>query len=573
MPLIAILLTALAIQGTKPLLLGDSSLTPSSAEVSVSREGASALVFVKPGKDDYPGVALAAPGKAWDLSKFGHVEARLTNRGAKPITLSLRVDNAGDWRDNPWNAESVTLAPGQSGAVTAIFGYSYGHKPGYRLKPSSIPQLLLFASKSAEPQAFSIESIVAAGPAGEKPPVAPEDVRVRPLGGILLESPMIAGTSLTIGAKTGRWDLRDKDGIRFTLHNPGATPARVQVRVESNGGPSAPVAADIPPGKTVTVDVPFAGSEPYDLDRPDTQKRITSDAVRQFVVESDVLVATERVVAVAAPANLPAWVGKRPPVAGEWTKTLDEEFDGKALDRTVWKTEGENYYDKVSHWSRENAVLGGGAMRLRFEKRRGHHNDDPKRPDSDYAVGYLDTFGLWRQRYGYFEARMKIPAAPGLWPAFWMMPDRGPDPSKGEQWQRQDTGNGGMEFDIMENLTRWGDRRYNIAMHYDGYQKEHKAVGSDRIYVQPDKEGFLTCGLLWTPGEAVYYCNGREVLRWKSPRVSNVPSILMFTLPSGGWDNDALDDAKLPSDFVIDYVRVWQRKDLASAADGKMKAR
>jgi hypothetical protein len=38
----------------------------------------------------------------------------------------------------------------------------------------------------------------------------------------------------------------------------------------------------------------------------------------------------------------------------------------------------------------------------------------------------------------------------------------------------------------------------------------------------------------------------------------------MFTLPSGGWDNSPLDDGRLPDDFVIDYVRVWQRKDLAN---------
>jgi beta-glucanase (GH16 family) len=76
-------------------------------------------------------------------------------------------------------------------------------------------------------------------------------------------------------------------------------------------------------------------------------------------------------------------------------------------------------------------------------------------------------------------------------------------------------------------------------------------------------DGWITAGLLWTPGSAIYYCNGREVLRWEDPRISSVPADLMFTLPCGGWDNNALDDAKLPGDFVIDYVRCWQRKDLA----------
>jgi beta-glucanase (GH16 family) len=243
-------------------------------------------------------------------------------------------------------------------------------------------------------------------------------------------------------------------------------------------------------------------------------------------------------------------------VGGEWAKTFDDEFDGKALDPKVWTVEGENYYDKVSHWSKKNVLLGGGVVKLRYEKKRGYQNDDPKRDETPYASGFLDTYGLWTQRYGYFEARMKLPKAPGLWPAFWMMPDRGV--AAGEQWKRQDTANGGMEFDIMEHLTRWGSHRYNIAMHYDGYEANHKVIGSDRVYVRPDKDGFITCGLLWEPGSLTYYCNGREVLRWVSPRVSSVPAILMFTMPSGGWDNDPIDDARLPDDFVVDYVRVWK---------------
>ena len=158
-----------------------------------------------------------------------------------------------------------------------------------------------------------------------------------------------------------------------------------------------------------------------------------------------------------------------------------------------------------------------------------------------------------------------MPTAPGLWPAFWMMPDRGA--AVEPQWKRQDTGSGGMELDILEYLTRWGPCRFNIAHHWDGYGKDHKSNGSDRIYAQPDKDGFITAGVLWTPGVTAYYYNGQEVLRWEDPRVSTVPAIMMFTLPMGGWDNSPLDDARLPDDFVIDYVRVWQRKDLAGGAE------
>ena len=161
---------------------------------------------------------------------------------------------------------------------------------------------------------------------------------------------------------------------------------------------------------------------------------------------------------------------------------------------------------------------------------------------------------------------MKLPRAPGLWPTFWLMPDRGA--GVGPHDHRQDTANGGMEFDIMEHLTRWGPYRYNIALHWDGYGKQHKAIGSACNYVQADKDGFITSGLLWTPGSAVFYGNGKELFRWEDPRICTVPSGIIIEITTGGWDNNAVDDAQLPADYLIDYVRVWQRKDLASEVDG-----
>jgi len=173
------------------------------------------------------------------------------------------------------------------------------------------------------------------------------------------------------------------------------------------------------------------------------------------------------------------------------------------------------------------------------------------------------------QRYGYFEARVKLPTAPGLWPTFWLMPDRGA--AAGPQWKRQDTADGGMEFDIMEHLTRWGPYRYNIAVHWDGYGKEHKSVGSATNYIQADKDGFITSGLLWTPGSAIFYCNGKEIGRWEDARVGNVASGILIEMTTGGWDNNAVDDAQLPADYILDYVRVWQRKDLAPDAGASNK--
>jgi beta-glucanase (GH16 family) len=557
---------------------------------------------MQPGQDAYPGIGIKPEGAAWNLSAYGHIEAKVVNLGAQPLTLAMRVDNAGDWHDNPWNTETVTLAPGAHGVIDTMFGYSYGHKPGFALKPEAVVNLLLFAGKSDAVQSFRLESLVAAGVPGEKPPVAPDDVRIEPPHGILLGHGMrlpasqvatqgvqasVTGESIQMTLTSaegtllfrpaaGRWDLRHSLEVRVTLRNAGKQALTPAVRLDSNGGSSEWFEAKEPvaSGAETTITAPFAGSTPKDMGVNGGQgsgSNVTSDSISGIVIrgrgaEGSVL-RIEAITANTPPAVLPDWLGKRPPVAGDWTQTLDDEFNGASLNTSVWNVTGENYYDKVSHWSKDDVLVGNGVVRLRYEKKTGFHNDDPSRPKSPYSAGYLDTYGKWTQRYGYFEARMKLPTAPGLWPAFWMMPDRGA--ANGDQGKRQATTDGGMEFDIMEHLTRWGPYRYNIAMHYDGYEKDHKALGSDRIYMQPDKDGYITCGLLWTPGSAKFYCNGREVLQWENPRISSVASDLMFTIPSGGWDNNALDDARLPADWIVDYVRVWQRKDLAGANPGQ----
>ena len=323
----------------------------------------------------------------------------------------------------------------------------------------------------------------------------------------------------------GRWDLRDATEVRVKLKNEGLTPITPSVQVTSNGGPTDIVTAAAPlnageetqliasfipavPGKGTRV--PKAG---YYGNQPGTGTSFSQRCGRRRQDHGQARRPGEaagridhgRCASGGAPRLARQAAAGRPATG---SRRFDEEFDGPTIDQTKWNIYGPNYWDRASHWTKDNLILEDGMAKFRFEKKRGFHNDnsDPKvdpqnlsgQKQSDYACGYLDTYGKWVQRYGYFEARVKLPRAPGLWPTFWMIPDRGA--AVGPHDKRNDTGNGGMELDIMEHLTRWGPYRYNIALHFDGYGKEHKSVGSPFNYVQADKDGFITPGLLWTAG-------------------------------------------------------------------------
>ena len=84
-------------------------------------------VVISPGEANFPGVNIVPPaGSPFDGSTFGYMQAEPTNTGTAPVRLTLRVDNAGDWRQNPWSSEAIGLEPGATGIVKVYFGYTVG---------------------------------------------------------------------------------------------------------------------------------------------------------------------------------------------------------------------------------------------------------------------------------------------------------------------------------------------------------------------------------------------------------------------------------------------------------------
>jgi len=153
--------------------------------------------------------------------------------------------------------------------------------------------------------------------------------------------------------------------------------------------------------------------------------------------------------------------------------------------------------------------------------------------------------------YGKFEIRAKVPGGSGSWPAIWMMPtdaEHGPWPKSGE-------------IDIMEYIGVEPDNLH-FTTHYQGMTGTHSQKGALTVISQPyDK--FITFTFVWTPTKLEWYADGKlchsYIKTSDDPKVwpYNKKFYLMLNLAYGGWGGPA-DDTKLPHQFLVDYVRVYQ---------------
>lgn len=612
--------------GSEKILVVDASTDPSSFQVDdgvdVAVDSSSSALKIQFGtQGSYPAVRLPKPADGWDLSKFTAVAADVENTGATPVVVALRVDNPGDWRQSPWNTEMTKLAPGQKKKLMVTFGKSDGGNPGYPLDSSKVSNIQIFSTKPPADSSVLVHGVSAVGTAAVKGGTAAAQ------GEESLNAPAISGELLILNAKTqpsefetksavvsmgeeqgakvlnvrfqaqesypavefpipdGGWNLAHFAGVQVDVTNNSDKPVMAGLRMDNPGDwktePWNTQLNKVGPGETKTIQAYFGknnGAPGFPLNSANISKlQVFLEKPKQDteVVVSDLKAfgtaeasATESFTKPAdreKPVTVPEWVGKRPPVEGNWVETLNENFEGAQLNEKIWTprliwdgpAKGE-----LQRYAQENVTVKDGVATILCEKRSGHQYNNPALETREYTTGAFTTFGKWTQKYGYFEAKVKLPTARGLWPAFWTMPDRGPE--AGDVWQRRETkavkGNG-MEMDIFEHLTEWGSGRFNIAAHWDGYGPEHKQWGNSHTYYGPTADGWHVAGMLWEPGKLTWFLDGVKVGEWKNDRICDVPSYLKFTVQMGNWATKNVDDAKLPDKFQIDYVRAWQLKD------------
>ena len=157
-------------------------------------------------------------------------------------------------------------------------------------------------------------------------------------------------------------------------------------------------------------------------------------------------------------------------------------------------------------------------------------------------------------KYGYVEARIKLPTGKGTWPAFWMMPvDYKSWPADGE-------------IDIMEEVG-YDPNVVVSTIHCNKYNNTGTSIESARMTVPTAQSEFHVYGMEWTADYITFYVDGEKLLTYKNDGTGkdawpfDAAFYPILNLAYGGsWGGlQGIDDSNLPATMEIDYIRVFQK--------------
>jgi beta-glucanase (GH16 family) len=174
---------------------------------------------------------------------------------------------------------------------------------------------------------------------------------------------------------------------------------------------------------------------------------------------------------------------------------------------------------------------------------------DPEGRWSSGLIAAADASGAGTgTRYGYFEARMKMPPGPGIWSAFWLAALR----------PVEDGTDGHVEVDVIEYYGH-APSSYQSVLHvwYKDPAKKRGTLYTVDVSKESLVSDFHTFGVDISPQAIAFFHDGKEVWRQPTPPELRTPMYPIVNLALGsGWP---IDRTPNPSTLLVDYVHVYER--------------
>jgi beta-glucanase (GH16 family) len=250
----------------------------------------------------------------------------------------------------------------------------------------------------------------------------------------------------------------------------------------------------------------------------------------------------------------PAW-------SAGWQLVFSDEFDGDKLDRTKWATryiynnETMDHFQDENERYRDNHIVSGGVLSVVAKK-----NDGSTLFESAMIRSHRTFY------YGYYEARVFLPSAKGVFPAFWLEADYDLD---GKTWHPP-------EIDIFEFVINGVEDKGN-SLHsntvgnwtpqsYTFVDSSFLLKFQNMMSKEDLNRAWHTAGFVWAPDRISLFWDGRliytRMYQWlrKDGQLGPPAHVdLNFAVGGSKWAGRyGIDEAAFPQTFKIDYVRVCQ---------------
>jgi len=240
-------------------------------------------------------------------------------------------------------------------------------------------------------------------------------------------------------------------------------------------------------------------------------------------------------------------------MAQTWSLVWHDEFNDSVINPQNWTfdtgTAGDGWgNNELENYTRrpQNAVIKNGNLLIIANKE--------KLDGSKYTSARLKTHTLQRWTYGKIEARIKLPFRKGLWPAFWMLGDTIDDigfPFCGE-------------IDIMECVNT--DPAIHGTMHWVSQNELASYSGTTDI---GNIHVYHTYSVEWDSNSIKWFVDDKKY--WEGLVRNNINQtdafhhpffILLNMAVGGGWPGPPDRTTHFPDTMYVDYVRVYQRKQI-----------
>ena len=264
-----------------------------------------------------------------------------------------------------------------------------------------------------------------------------------------------------------------------------------------------------------------------------------------------------------------------------------DEFDGNSLDGTKWTAlnggwgdEGQQVRNCYTR-SDENINVSGGSLNLIGLYKPGATCTGGNTKTGNFTSGFVQTKNKAYFKYGYIEARIKMPKNKSTWPGFWMSPNNSPYGPGWPDWGEIDiVETKGSNHQFAASDAHWRDK--NTPTGQTGSHRNRQGViPPSKFGTGNDTTEWHTYGVKWTEGKLEYFIDGEwhhTITEFKNSNSTGSPNgpfdqdfFLRLNLAIGGtyidspWDDPnnsvgAANGEGFPATMSIDYVRVYEMR-------------